>query len=96
MTHSQCGTSETNTGNNEKNMKKIHIVSPILILLLAGRSLGQEVGSGEGSGDTLEAGSGAAEVSEAAEGSGGEAVTVEHSVPYSMASADGSLTVRKV
>ena len=50
-------------------MKKIHIVSPILILLLAGHSLGQEVGSGEGSGDTLEAGSGAAEVSEVVEAS---------------------------
>ena len=96
MTHSQCGTSETNTGNNEKNMKKIHIVLSVLILLVAGRSLGQEVGSGEGSGDSLEAGSGVAEVSEVVEGSGGEAVTVEHSIPYSMASADGSLTVRKV
>ena len=95
MTHSQCGTSETNTGNNEKNMKKIHIVLiSVLILLVAGRSLGQEVGSGDGSGDSLEAGSGVAEVSEVVEGSGGEAVTVEHSIPYSMASADGSLTVR--
>ena len=77
-------------------MKKIHIVLSVLIILVADRSLGQEVGSGEGSGDTLEAGSGVAEVSEVVEGSGGEAVTVEHSIPYSMASADGSLTVRKV
>ena len=78
-------------------MKKIHNISTIgLLLLLVGGSLGQEEGSGQGSGDTLEAGSGAAEVSEVVEGSGGGPVTVEHSVPYTMASADGSLTVRKV
>ena len=82
-------------------MKKIHkTISTVgtLLLLLVCRSLGQEEGSGEGSGDTLEAGSGEAEVSEVVLGSGGgpEPVTVEHSVPYSMASADGSLTVRKV
>ena len=64
----------------------------LLLLLLASHCRGQE---GSGGGDTLEASG--AEVSEV-EGSAGEAapVTVEHSVPYTMASADGSLTVRKV
>ena len=78
-------------------MKKLHNIATIgLLLLLVGRSLGQEEGSGQGSGDTLEAGSGASEVSEVVEGSGAGPVTVEHSVPYTMSSADGSLTVRKV
>ena len=74
-------------------MNNIITMHHLLLLLLASHCRGQE---GSGGGDTLEA-SGAAEVSEV-EGSAGEAapVTVEHSVPYTMTSADGSLTVRKV
>ena len=73
-------------------MNNIITMHHLLLLLLASHCRGQE---GSGGGDTLEASG--AEVSEV-EGSAGEAapVTVEHSVPYTMTSADGSLTVRKV
>ena len=73
-------------------MNNIITMHHLLLLLLASHCRAQE---GSGGGDTLEASG--AEVSEV-EGSAGEAapVTVEHSVPYTMTSADGSLTVRKV